>query len=314
MERAAVIVNEFGAVGIDRDLVVASSDTVLELDNGCLCCGVRGDLVNTLFGLYADRANGTVPYFTRVIIETSGLADPAPIMQTLLGDPIVAQRYTLSGIVTTIDAVNGADTLETNPEALRQAVAADTLVVTKTDIAARSDIAGIVRMLAILNPSAQRIDLHADGLAIGAMLDCGADHRVVLGDFSCDAGGHGLGADATALILDAPVTLGAVRNWIDEMRAFQGPDLLRIKGLLPIVERPGRPLAVHAVQKVFHPPQFLDGWPGEDRRGRLEFITRGRAAEAVKTTRSHLQAAPEAAFLSSELGLEPGPPAPIAAP
>src|SRR2546423_9902020 len=135
MAATAVIVNEFGEIGLDHLLVEQSSEDVVLLNSGCLCCTVRGDIVDTLTNLFVDRVKGKVPWFTRVAIETTGLADPAPILHTLMTDPIVAARYMLDGVVTTVDAVNGAGTLDKQPEAVNQAAVADRVLLTKTDLA-----------------------------------------------------------------------------------------------------------------------------------------------------------------------------------
>jgi G3E family GTPase len=145
MAATAVIVNEFGEIGLDHLLVERSSEDVVLLNSGCLCCTVRGDIVDTLTNLFVDRVKGKVPFFTRVAIETTGLADPAPILHTLMTDPIVAARYMLDGVVTTVDAVNGAGTLDRQPEAVKQAAVADRLLLTKTDLAesaARQQVEG----------------------------------------------------------------------------------------------------------------------------------------------------------------------------
>ena len=135
MAATAVIVNEFGEIGIDHLLVESATDDVVLLNSGCLCCTVRGDIVDTLLNLFVGRANGKVPHFSRVVIETTGLADPAPILHTLISDPLIAARYTLDGVVATVDAVNGSGTLDRQPEAVKQAAVADRLLLTKADLA-----------------------------------------------------------------------------------------------------------------------------------------------------------------------------------
>src|SRR5215469_8075197 len=157
MAATAVIVNEFGEIGLDHLLVERSSEDVVLLNSGCLCCTVRGDLVDTLTNLFVDRIKGKVPFFTRVAIETTGLADPAPILHTLMTDPIVAARYMLDGVVTTVDAVNSSRTLDRQPEAVKQAAVADRLLLTKTDLATPMARQTFERRLAALNPSAPLI-------------------------------------------------------------------------------------------------------------------------------------------------------------
>src|SRR5215475_4544193 len=169
MAATAVIVNEFGEIGIDHLLVERASEDVVLLNSGCLCCTVRGDIVDTLTNLFIDRVKGKVPFFTRVAIETTGLADPAPILHTLMTDPIVAARYMLDGVVTTVDAVNGAGTLDRQPEALKQAAVADRLVLTKTDLADADAVAGLKARLAALNPAAE-VAAAAQGIVDPAVL------------------------------------------------------------------------------------------------------------------------------------------------
>src|SRR5215467_15812686 len=154
MAATAVIVNEFGEIGLDHLLVERSSEDVVLLNSGCLCCTVRNDIVDTLTSLFVDRAKNKVPWFTRVVIETTGLADPAPILHTLMTEPIVAARYMLDGVVTTVDAVNGAGTLDRQPESVKQAAVADRLLVTKTDLAGAEALSALRARLAALNPSA----------------------------------------------------------------------------------------------------------------------------------------------------------------
>src|SRR5882757_11350556 len=157
MAATAVVVNEFGEIGLDHLLVERSSENVILLNSGCLCCTVRGDIVDTLTNLFVDRVKGKVPYFTRVAIETTGLADPAPILHTLMTDPIVAARYLLDGVVTTVDAVNGAGTLDRQPEAVKQAAVADRLIITKTDLADTASVNSLRARLAALNPGAPQL-------------------------------------------------------------------------------------------------------------------------------------------------------------
>src|SRR5437764_5854630 len=154
MAATAVIVNEFGEIGLDHLLVESATEDVVLLSSGCLCCTVRGDIVNTLTDLFVSRVKGRVPYFTRVVIETTGLADPAPVLHALISDPIVAARYMIDGVVTTVDAVNGAGTLDRHPEAVKQAAVADRLLLTKTDLAEPVRRRAIEARLAALNPSA----------------------------------------------------------------------------------------------------------------------------------------------------------------
>src|ERR1700750_2482963 len=169
MAGTAVIINEVGEIGLDHLLVERSSEDVVLLNSGCLCCTVRNDIVDTLTSLFVDRAKGKVPWFTRVVIETTGLADPAPILHTLMTEPIVAARYMLDGVVTTVDAVNGSGTLDRQPEAVKQAAVADRLLLTKTDLAEPHGREGIEARLKVLNPSAPILPV-ANGFVDPALL------------------------------------------------------------------------------------------------------------------------------------------------
>src|SRR2546421_3365191 len=157
MAATAVIVNEFGEIGLDHLLVESATDDVVLLNSGCLCCTVRGDIVNTLTDLFVNRVKGRVPYFTRAVIETTGLADPAPVLHALISDPIVAARYMIDGVVTTVDAVNGGGTLDRQPEAVKQAAVADRLILTKTDLAEPGALAALTARLTTLNPGAPQL-------------------------------------------------------------------------------------------------------------------------------------------------------------
>ena len=169
MAATAVIVNEFGEIGLDHLLVESATEDVVLLNSGCLCCTVRGDIVNTLTDLFVGRVKGRVPYFTRAVIETTGLADPAPVLHALFSDPIVAERYMIDGVVTTVDAVNGAGTLDRQPEAVKQAAVADRLIVTKSDLAEPAALAALEARLRALNPGAPL--LHAAHGAIDEQID-----------------------------------------------------------------------------------------------------------------------------------------------
>jgi G3E family GTPase len=173
MAATAVIVNEFGEIGLDHLLVESATEDVVLLNSGCLCCTVRGDIVNTLTDLFVARVKGRVPYFTRAVIETTGLADPAPVLHALFSDPIVAERYMIDGVVTTVDAVNGAGTLDRQPEAVKQAAVADRLIVTKADLAERATLAALEARLAVLNPGAPQLRASHGAVDPDALFDLG---------------------------------------------------------------------------------------------------------------------------------------------
>ncbi len=285
--RTAVIINEFGEVGLDHDLVSASSESMIELSTGCLCCAVRGDLALTLGDLLARRDSGGVTPFERIVIETSGLADPAPILQLLMTDAGLAERLVLSGVITTVDAVHGLATLDREPEAAKQAAVADRLIVTKGDLAG-----GVPAALAIalrrLNPAAPLLTASCGEIDPARLFDCGLydpatktpDVLRWLGEASVEApvpGPEPHTRDITTftILRDQPIAAVALTLFLETLAEHCGRDLLRMKGIISLAEWPERPAVVHGVQHVFHPPTFLERWPSADRRSRLVFIGRG---------------------------------------
>ena len=277
MARAAVIVNEFGEVGLDHDLVEASDEQIVQLGTGCLCCATRGDLARTLAGLLARRAAGAVPPFERVVIETSGLADPAPILQGLMLDDLMAEALRLDGVVTLVDAVNGPASLERFPEAARQVAAADRLLLTKTDLAAEPE--GLRQRLAALNPdapvlSAVKGDIDPEFLGArpspAALPFSPRDQREAGEDARAPRHTHGIGA--VCLLRDEPVPAVALTLFLQALAENCGDRLLRVKGLVAVAESPERPAVIHGVRHVFSPPAWLPRWPSSDRRSRLVLI------------------------------------------
>jgi G3E family GTPase len=285
LSRTAVIINEFGAVGLDHDLIATSDESFVELKTGCLCCTVRSDLVATVHDLLARRAAGTVPPFERIVIETSGLADPAPVLHALMGDEAVSARVCVAGVVTTVDAATGLATLARQSEAVKQAAIADRLVLTKCDIAEPS--AALLDRLASLNPAAPMLrsiagDVDPNRLLDSALYDVAArapDVRRWLGeDTADDERHHHHASDAEVvshvIVRDTPIAAVALTLFLEALAEHCGADLLRLKGIVGIAESPDRPAVIHGVQHVFHPPAWLERWPADDRRTRLVFISR----------------------------------------
>lgn len=272
----AVVVNEYGEVGIDHALLRSSSDVTVLLGNGCLCCNIRTDLQETLRSLFADRARGAVPSFERVIIETSGLADPGPVLQTFATDRALGREFHLQALVTVVDAVNGEANLERMPEARKQAVLADRIVVTKSDLADRTTTERLVHRLAHINPAPTVITV-AGEIAPSFLLDEPASPQR---DFDLGGAEHSHGLCSFCLIFEDPLSWPSFEQTMAVLTALRGPDLLRVKGLLAIEECRG-PVVVHFVQHVAHPPVELEDWPDADRRSRLVFVTRGLAREPV---------------------------------
>lgn len=295
----AVIVNEFGEIGLDHLLVESAFDQMVLMDNGCLCCTVRGDLIDTLSGLMDKVEAGTVPPFFRVMIETTGLADPAPVAQTLLSDDATAARFSLQAIVTTVDGVNGAATLQTYDEARAQAALADLVLVTKAD-SAQADVAGVMAAVKAINPGAP-ITVVAQGALDPARIIAAtgsdpatiaahahaADHAPAPGHASGHAhdhdgddahDGHGhtvhrFNIASASIIIDEPLDFSTLTGWLEWLTALRGPDVLRIKGLVAVAGCAG-PVLVQGVQHVFYPPRQLADWPDDDRRSRVVIIAR----------------------------------------
>lgn len=318
MARAVIVVNEFGEIGLDYDLVESSGETVVQLENGCLCCTVKGELIDTFRDLYLQRKSGRLPPFEHVVIETTGIADPLPVMQIILTDPLVSTAYELDGVVTTVDAVNAGTTLDSFPESVKQVAVADRIVLTKTDLVeGGSDrdarLAGLRARIRTLNPVARLIEgapreidpalLFGEGLT-------GRDPAALIAEFRLDeeivADEHeeAAGTDAPArarageqyagaghrpeaaghhdprirtfcLVREEPVGIDTLRLFLDALAREAGPDLLRVKGLVNVAEKPGEPALIQGAQNIFHSLQWLAAWPSADTRTRIVFITRG---------------------------------------
>ncbi len=300
-----VIVNEFGEIGLDHLLVETVDEGMILLVAGCLCCTVRGDLIATLEDLLRRRDNGRMTPFRRVVVETTGLADPAPILHAVLYPPYLSMRYALEGVVTVIDAVNGLATLDVHPEAVRQAAVADRIVIAKTDLAAGAAGLAVLReRLAALNPGAALLDsdVPASALVGTGLFDLDgkiADVRAWLNaeaveeaerrshghahapagagsghDHHHDMNRHDESICAFCLTSDEPIRRGAFDMFLDLLRSAHGPKLLRVKGLVALAEDPERPVVIHGVQHVIHVPAVLPRWPDADWRSRLVFIVK----------------------------------------
>jgi G3E family GTPase len=272
----AVVVNEYGEVGIDDALLRSSSDVTVLLGNGCLCCNVRTDLQETLRELFADRARGAVPSFQRVVIETSGLADPGPVLQTFATDRGLGREFYLQALVTVVDAVNGATNLERMPEARKQVALADRIVVTKSDLADAGTTGDLIVQLRALNPAPMAIAIGGE-IEPGFLIDESDPARQ---SYDLDGHPHTHGLCSFSLFFEEPLSWPSFEETMHVLTALRGPDLLRVKGLVAVEECRG-PLVVHFVQHVAHPPVELEDWPDEDRRTRLVFVTRGLDREAV---------------------------------
>lgn len=278
MSDTAVIVNEFGEIGIDHLLIEqAFEDTVL-LQNGCVCCSIRGDLVDTLESLDAQVARGEIPAFARAIVETTGLADPAPVLQTLMTDARLQSRYVLDGIVATVDAVNGAGQLADFSEPVKQAAIADHLFITKGDLAGDAAIDDLTKRLRALNPGAPISPIDHGRADPDSLFGNGpvADPSRILAPLAQGHNHdhhHDSGIKSFAITREAPLPWTAVQAWLESVASLRGADLLRMKGIINVEGREG-PVVVHGVQHIFHPPVELPEWPSADRTTRIVFITR----------------------------------------
>ncbi|WP_144632092.1 CobW family GTP-binding protein [Bordetella genomosp. 13] len=309
MRRAAVIINEVGEIGIDHDLVAMSSENVSLLANGCICCVVRTDLQDTLRQLFGQRRAGQVADFDRVIIETSGLADPAPAVQTLTSDTMLGAHYRLDGVVTLVDALNGARQLCSSPECEKQIALADLIVLTKEDLAEPQSATSLRDAIRGINASAPLrhsrmgdldpseltgLGLHSArvGDRTGRFLGRWLDDDSSVGEGAAGEGGepgyladrlpgvrHDRSVRTCALTFEQPFDWDSFGAAMDMLMKLRGPDLLRVKGIVNVA---GAPVVVQAVQHVMHPPVTLDRWPSEDRRSRLVFIARNLPAGRIR--------------------------------
>lgn len=285
--RTAVIVNEFGEIGLDHELVVSTTETMVLLQSGCMCCALRGDLLDTLIELAERRAAGELE-FERVVIETTGLSDPAPILHTLLTSVDLSEQFAVDGVVVTVDAATGLNSLAMQEEARRQVALADLILLTKTDLAEAQE--GAVRKdIARLNAAAP-VKVVSNGLVEPAQL-------LGLGHFDLtmksqaaqdwlrqeavpvpklvdlDALKHLDAIRSVSWTVEEPLTAFQLDLWIDVLMARRGNDILRFKGLIHLKDTP-HPFVVHGVQHIFHPPVLLRDWQGDDRRTKLVMIVR----------------------------------------
>jgi G3E family GTPase len=323
----AVIINEFGDVAIDHLLVEQSSDGVIELSDGCLCCTVRGELVDTLADLIDRMQRGKIGKLKRVIVETTGLADPVPVLQSIMAHPALVQAYRLDGVITLVDAVNGAATLDAHAEAVRQVAVADRIVVSKGELADYSPppltpphkgegnlaanpappcgeglgVGVLIDRLRQINPTARILDARKGEAQPANLFDSGlwdpatktADVRRWLGDaIAHDYHHHDHGHEhhhhhddrvrSFSLVHDQPIPYAAVDTFLELLRSVHGEKLLRMKGVIEIAEQPDRPLVVHGVQKLLHPPARLPAWPDGQRGTRLVIIGFNLAEDHVR--------------------------------
>ena len=294
----AVLVNEVGEIGLDHLFYeILDGETVL-LPGGCLCCSVRGDLVTSLEDILRGQDNGKNTPFRRVVIETTGLADPASVLHAVMTHPYLVQRYRLDGVITLVDAVNANATLDEHREAVKQAAVADRLVLTKTDLAGADVVASVRARLKALNPGAPILDAAKGEATAAALLDAGLydpaskipDVKRWLAEAAVEAAEHAHhhhDADdhdhrhhhhdenirVFTLASEEAISAATLELFLDLLRSVHGAKLLRLKGIVRLAEDPDQPLVLHAVQHVMHPPARLSAWPDQDRRSRLVCVT-----------------------------------------
>ncbi|MFJ3048420.1 CobW family GTP-binding protein [Herbaspirillum chlorophenolicum] len=312
MKDTLVIINEFGEIGLDHLLVAHSQeDTVVEMSSGCLCCTIRGDLKKTLKDITWRFAEEGKRKFNRVVIETTGLASPVPILHTLMTDSFIASRYRLDGVIVTVDAVNGMSTLDNHVEAVQQAAVADRLLLTKSDLADAAQLEQLSARLRVLNPSARQLLPQQGKISPSELLDAGLfkpgekmpdvarwlneeafaerkahdHHHHDHGhghhdhghhdhhDHAHDVNRHDDHIRAFCFTFDEPIDPVLFDEWLSLLVGFKGPNILRIKGILNL-KGEDKPTVIHGVQHIFHPTVTLPEWPSGDRRSRIVFITR----------------------------------------
>jgi G3E family GTPase len=304
MNRVAVVINEVGEIGIDHDLVTMTSENITLLANGCICCSVRTDMQETLRELFSQRRAGLMIDFDRVVIETTGLADPAPVIQTLVSDTLLGAQYRLDGVVTLVDAVNGHHQLASQLEAIKQIALADRLFITKQDLALPGDVVELTQSLKAINGGAKISALTHGEIDPYQLMNLGlASARANLGTLQFLGESlapqdelpeepreerylgakrlqHNPDIATLSLRFDKPFSWTAFSSALDLLSTLRGPDLLRVKG---IVNVDGKPVVVQGVQHIFHPPVSLDRWPSADLDSRLVFITRNISAQTIRS-------------------------------
>lgn len=311
----AVLINELGEIGLDHLLVEHVGDGVVMLASGCLCCTIRGDLVTALENLLRDLDNGRAS-FRRVVVETTGLADPAPVLHTIMAHPYLVQRYRLDGVITLVDAVNGPATLDRHRESVKQVAVADRIVLTKSDLVDEGNgLDGLLARLGSLNPAAPVLDAARGEATAARLLDCGLydperkqpdvkrwlAEEAYAADCATHGHGHAHGHDSPgahdhahpapahdeairsfAFAVEEAIPAAAFDMFLELLRSLHGPKLLRVKGVVKLKESPDTPMVIHGVQHIFHPPTRLPAWPDEDRRTRLVFIVMDLPRQAIE--------------------------------
>jgi G3E family GTPase len=280
----AVLINEFGEIGLDHHLLERIDETMVMLQSSCVCCTIRGELSTAIKDLHARRERGVLPPFRRLVIESTGLADPFPILSTVRSDPALRHHFCLGNVITTVDAVNGARQLDVHPESVKQVAVADRLVLTKTDLATAEETTRLSQRLRHINSDAplwRAADGGFDADALLSAKDYEAWRPTERGDAPGDHHRHSDDIRTLALSIDEPIDWARFGVWLTMLLNRHGGALLRVKGILNVADA-GTPVAVHAVQHLVHAPRHLEAWPDADRRSRLVFIARGLDPEVIE--------------------------------
>lgn len=342
MSQAAIIVNEFGEIGLDYDLVERSDENVIQLANGCLCCSVKSDLIDTFRDLYIQRNAGTIPFFDRVIIETTGIADPAPVLQIILTNPMIFNHFALDGVVTTVDTINGVSSLDRFPECVKQAAIADRLIITKVDMVENDkQIKILEERLRVLNPAAPIIatttqdanpsDLFGTGIfdpttkaldfenwlqadayenqevsePAGTVLAVPDKEALAYyekyGHSPAEVDHHhDPSINSFVMVKENPISLNTLSMFLEGLTKEAGPDLLRVKGIIHVHERPDQPAVIQGAQQIFHSIDWMDKWPSDDKRTRIVFITRNIDQEYIEETYNLIERIAERTVAAAE--------------
>ncbi len=321
LKETLVLINEFGEIGIDHDLVSSGRDgVVVEMSSGCLCCTIRGDLVKTLRDATWRFARGGKARFNRVIVESTGLADPAPILHTLMAHPSLSKAFRLDGVLTTVDAVNAMTTLDRHVESVKQAAVADRLILTKTDLVDAGQLAQLEARLHALNPAATQLHASDGQVDTELLFNLGlynpktksldvqrwlnaeayaardADAENPHHAHRHDVNRHDAHIRAFCFWVDEPFEPDALEAWLGTLLSLRGPDLLRVKGIVNVIGYNG-PMVIHGVQDLFHPPMMLPNWPSSERRTRVVFIVRDIAEHELRELLACVRNAPQPAYV-----------------
>ena len=298
MQKTAVIINEFGEIGLDHALIEHTDENIVELQSGCICCTIQGDLNKTLIDLFDKMMNGKVSSFNRILIETTGLANPVPIIHTLMSSIELIRIYSLDGVITVVDSINGEKTLDLHEESLKQLALAEKIIISKTDIVDKDEIKSLVFRIKEINPVSQIIFSKFGNIPLEEIFGLGAydpykksadvknwlaaeKYKDKKHHHHHDVNRHNENIRAFSMMSENPVNMIAFSFFRDMISAALGANLLRMKGIVNIAGEE-RPAVIHGVQHIFHPVQWLETWPDNDRRTKLVFITQNIKKEQIE--------------------------------